>query len=703
MGDDNGDGDDGKNNVGDNDKKKNKGKNNDRGELVRSKSDTITIFKKKSETNKLSSSPARGNRKSSGDNTNNKGGILVSTKGRSARWDRHNRLIEGHGHANKGGGDRGSSSGRVRSVSRDPPSVHDPQDGTRSRRRRSSSVNLVHTSRDSVERRRRQRRSSSSVDVRSSRGRSSYHDPAAATNDADADAAGNDNDADNEILHPSAAAMALLVGSSNGGGDKNKKKTSKRNVLAANNNDDNKSTTSSISSASAKQHRYPTSEHERNHPELEGVELPHIPTRRSSSSKPPTKVRVDRSKSRSRGVTAVTAATNKKDATTSSSHNHASPPSSRALVTTTSPTRRMLASSVERKQKHHNSDDAMPTAKRMSSKKLTSATTKSSYKRSSSTRSVPTHNNKTHVHDDDDCGTLPTTTDFNAKLRGPVLLSASTARMASSRSRSYHRTSSSRSVGRPSTTTTPRVWDVQGNEVAHDDDDTKKKQRSKSLSSPRPLKERSGDKSHSTAGTQPESLSSNEYQLFTKRRHSSHHDHNHNRVNATATTTPTSIEEEEEVGNTDNKNKSKQQLQSQQPEPLIIRKKRAKSKRQKEQQEEGEHADDNGTYHAKPMLNIGFSSAENSAASSISSTSTIESSYASTIDYGGRSSPHSKKKHDADNDDNKNNEIDMNVKDRALSAIHEAKGGAKQFATKGKKRLGELKGTSRKWQSALFM
>mmetsp|Transcript_8346 Transcript_8346/g.17529 ORF Transcript_8346/g.17529 Transcript_8346/m.17529 type:complete len:83 (+) Transcript_8346:1339-1587(+) len=82
------------------------------------------------------------------------------------------------------------------------------------------------------------------------------------------------------------------------------------------------------------------------------------------------------------------------------------------------------------------------------------------------------------------------------------------------------------------------------------------------------------------------------------------------------------------------------------------------------------------------MTLVAISSDERSHASSISSSSTIEEDWDSDEE-------------DEDGGKSKHKE----VKDKIL-------GGAKSFATRGKSALGglkELKGTSRKWQSALFM
>lgn len=117
-------------------------------------------------------------------------------------------------------------------------------------------------------------------------------------------------------------------------------------------------------------------------------------------------------------------------------------------------------------------------------------------------------------------------------------------------------------------------------------------------------------------------------------------------------------------------------------EPIMIYKKRAHRSHQKGEVPDG----DNASHYIKPMGLIDCSSDEKSHASSISSSSTIEESYTTSYD-----------------DDDEQGRI--TAKKKALNALHGAKGGALNIATKGKSmvNLGALKGTSRKWQSALFM
>mmetsp|Transcript_33621 Transcript_33621/g.72707 ORF Transcript_33621/g.72707 Transcript_33621/m.72707 type:complete len:119 (-) Transcript_33621:105-461(-) len=118
---------------------------------------------------------------------------------------------------------------------------------------------------------------------------------------------------------------------------------------------------------------------------------------------------------------------------------------------------------------------------------------------------------------------------------------------------------------------------------------------------------------------------------------------------------------------------------------MMIYKKRAHRTNGKEEV----HRDGASAY-TKPMTLIALSSDEKSHASSISSSSTMEESFA-----------------DSDNEENDDDGENgkKNAKEMALSALQGAKGGAKNIATKGKSalKMGGLKGTSRKWQSALFM
>jgi len=111
--------------------------------------------------------------------------------------------------------------------------------------------------------------------------------------------------------------------------------------------------------------------------------------------------------------------------------------------------------------------------------------------------------------------------------------------------------------------------------------------------------------------------------------------------------------------------------------PIVIYKKRAAKKNAESRGDDTSQENFN-----KPMTLVAISSDERSHASSISSSSTIEEDWDSDEE-------------DEDGGKSKHKE----VKDKIL-------GGAKSFATRGKSALGglkELKGTSRKWQSALFM
>lgn len=129
------------------------------------------------------------------------------------------------------------------------------------------------------------------------------------------------------------------------------------------------------------------------------------------------------------------------------------------------------------------------------------------------------------------------------------------------------------------------------------------------------------------------------------------------------------------------KDKEQQQEQEEDKEekPIIIYKKRAAKKNPESRGDDTSQDNFN-----KPMTLVAISSEERSHASSISSSSTIEEDWDSDED-------------DEDEDGGKSKHKE--VKDKIL-------GGAKSFATRGKSALGglkELKGTSRKWQSALFM
>ena len=106
-------------------------------------------------------------------------------------------------------------------------------------------------------------------------------------------------------------------------------------------------------------------------------------------------------------------------------------------------------------------------------------------------------------------------------------------------------------------------------------------------------------------------------------------------------------------------------------------------------QKEDAHDDGTAADHAKPMNLIACSSYEKSHASSISSSSTIIEEYGDWDEEGGDDGEAGK----------------QNVRAKALSALQGARGGAMNIATKGKSalKLGGLKGTSRKLQSALFI
>lgn len=118
-------------------------------------------------------------------------------------------------------------------------------------------------------------------------------------------------------------------------------------------------------------------------------------------------------------------------------------------------------------------------------------------------------------------------------------------------------------------------------------------------------------------------------------------------------------------------------------EPAVVYKKRAKRRSRKEERRQTVDSSED----IKPMTAISYSEDERSHASSISagSTSTIEESFGS---------------HD---EDEKGAKPPADVREKAISVLNDVKGGAKQFAVKGKNAFGGLKGTSKKWQSAIFM
>eukprot|EP00984_Skeletonema_dohrnii_P029222 scaffold19669_cov93-Skeletonema_dohrnii-CCMP3373.AAC.1 len=117
--------------------------------------------------------------------------------------------------------------------------------------------------------------------------------------------------------------------------------------------------------------------------------------------------------------------------------------------------------------------------------------------------------------------------------------------------------------------------------------------------------------------------------------------------------------------------------------PVVIYKKTATRRSRKE---EGREAVDSSE-DVKPMTAIRISEDEKSHASSISagSRSTLEESFHS--------------------DSKGENKIPADAREKAASVLKDVKGGAKNFAVKGKSALGGLglKGTSKKFQSALFM
>lgn len=118
-------------------------------------------------------------------------------------------------------------------------------------------------------------------------------------------------------------------------------------------------------------------------------------------------------------------------------------------------------------------------------------------------------------------------------------------------------------------------------------------------------------------------------------------------------------------------------------EPAVVYKKRAKRRSRKEERRQTVDSSED----IKPMTAISYSEDERSHASSISagSTSTIEESFGS---------------HD---EDAKGDKPPADVREKAISVLNDVKGGAKHFAVKGKNAFGGLKGTSKKWQSAIFM
>jgi len=520
--------------------------------------------------------------------------------------------------------------------------------------------------------------------------------------------------------HPSPTALALLEGNLKSSERRASKRhshaapprrTSKKDQIeklsrmhhrdrSKGNNDGDDSViseTSSLSYASAKMYRN-QNEHTRHHPELEGVNLPEPPetsfpshvtldrstslsrsksqSRRSREDPPTTpkerKRGVSKSASRRVSSSAGQALAGKESRRESSRGRRA------ALAARKTPT---TSDHAEEKEKKHE--------KRVSLKETSMP---SSRQRSSSRRAAQPRPSR---HEEE----------FSKLAPG---LAASSARSAR---RSNGSNGGGGGVSARSNTSKNRHWDVSGNAVdsvhnhrsasrpkersssrvtssaARSSSPTKsrtgrggarsengKKQRSKSVSSRRVSSKSTdlwkhhsntnvahqstsgnskGNRSRVTSSTHPESLSSAEFARLTfseeKEAIATHHE----------------IREEEEV------------------EPMVIYKKRAHRSHQKE---EVHIANDATSQYTKPMTLIACSSDEKSHASSISSSSTIEESFASDDD-------------DDDGDGKKS------AKKKALSALQGAKGGAKNFATKGKSalKLGGLKGTSRKWQSALFM
>ena len=171
---------------------------------------------------------------------------------------------------------------------------------------------------------------------------------------------------------------------------------------------------------------------------------------------------------------------------------------------------------------------------------------------------------------------------------------------------------------------------------------------------------KSSSSSRATGGTQPESLSSDEYLRRNKSRDGG------------------------DNGRAD------------EPEPVVIRKKRAhrKSAARSSARDDGHRPECDATAaseYTKPMTTVAVSEDERSRCSSVSSNSSAEESYysyAATEDDDGRTT---------DEDFNRTMKS-ADVRDRAARAIRVAKSGAK--VTKG---AFDLKGKGRKWQSALFM
>ena len=121
--------------------------------------------------------------------------------------------------------------------------------------------------------------------------------------------------------------------------------------------------------------------------------------------------------------------------------------------------------------------------------------------------------------------------------------------------------------------------------------------------------------------------------------------------------------------------------------PVIIHKKRATRRSRKEERRETVDSFDDDV---KPVTAISYSEDERSHASSISagSTSTVEESFGSDCE---------------DEKGTDEEKIPADVREKAISVLKDVKGGAKNIAEKGKSALGGLKGTSKKWQSAMFM
>ncbi|KAL3784184.1 hypothetical protein HJC23_001383 [Cyclotella cryptica] len=157
-------------------------------------------------------------------------------------------------------------------------------------------------------------------------------------------------------------------------------------------------------------------------------------------------------------------------------------------------------------------------------------------------------------------------------------------------------------------------------------------------------------------------------------------------TSGTTCTQPLSVSSDEIYGKQEAGNKAKETL-AEVDEPVVLYKKRARRK---------DDPTASAGPNAIPMAHIAMSSDEKSHASSISSSSTIEESFADSDDEGGAEANDKSKK-------SVNQSQAVTGREKAVSVLKDVRGGAVGLASRGKIALGGLKDTSKKWQSALFM